>query len=38
VTPHSAGGHAGEGERLIRHFVANLERFESGAPLLDRVY
>jgi phosphoglycerate dehydrogenase-like enzyme len=38
VTPHSAGGHAGESERLTRHFVANLRRFERGAPLVDRVY
>jgi len=38
VTPHSAGGHAGEQERLIRHFADNLQRLERGAPLLDRVY
>lgn len=38
VTPHSAGGHAGEQRRLIQHFASNLERFGRGAPLLDRVY
>jgi phosphoglycerate dehydrogenase-like enzyme len=38
VTPHSAGGHAGESERLVRHFVDNLRRFEQSATLVDRVY
>jgi phosphoglycerate dehydrogenase-like enzyme len=38
ITPHSAGGHANEPERLTRHFVDNLDRLERGAPLLDRVY
>jgi phosphoglycerate dehydrogenase-like enzyme len=38
VTPHSAGGHVGEPERLIRHFADNLQRLERGTPLLDRVY
>jgi phosphoglycerate dehydrogenase-like enzyme len=38
ITPHSAGGHATESERLMRHFVDNLHRFERGAPLADRVY
>ena len=37
VTPHSAGGHAGESERLIRHFTENLRRFAEGAALVDRV-
>jgi phosphoglycerate dehydrogenase-like enzyme len=37
ITPHAAGGHAGEDERLVAHFLANLERFRSGQPLLDRV-
>ncbi|HEY3237476.1 MAG TPA: NAD(P)-dependent oxidoreductase, partial [Polyangiaceae bacterium] len=37
ITPHSAGGHDDEGERLCRHFLGNLARFEAGAPLLDRV-
>lgn len=38
ITPHSAGGHADESERLAAHFLANLQRFEAGADLLDRVY
>jgi phosphoglycerate dehydrogenase-like enzyme len=38
ITPHSAGGHAGESERLTRHFVDNLRRFERSVPLVDRVY
>lgn len=38
ITPHSAGGHADEGERLVGHFLANLQRFEAGDALLDRVY
>jgi phosphoglycerate dehydrogenase-like enzyme len=37
ITPHAAGGHAGEDERLVEHFLANLERFRSGRPLLDRI-
>ena len=38
VSPHTAGGHADEGERIVRHFLENLARFESGRPFLDRVY
>lgn len=38
ITPHTAGGHAGEHERLVRHFLDNLRLFESGAPLHDRVF
>ena len=37
VTPHIAGAHAREDERLVRHFLGNLARFEAGDPLLDRV-
>jgi len=37
VTPHSAGGHANEDERLVRHFLSNLSAFERGQPLADRV-
>lgn len=37
ITPHTAGGHANEHERLLEHFLANLRRFEAGQPLLDRV-
>jgi phosphoglycerate dehydrogenase-like enzyme len=37
ITPHTAGGHADEFHRLFHHFLANLKRFETGEPLLDRV-
>lgn len=37
ITPHIAGGHAREAETLVHHFLANLRRFESGEPLLDRI-
>lgn len=37
ITPHTAGGHSTEQERLVDHFLANLRRFERGEPLLDRV-
>ena len=32
-----AGGHTGEACTLVRHFLANLDRFVRGEPLLDRV-
>ncbi|HVZ75057.1 MAG TPA: D-2-hydroxyacid dehydrogenase [Polyangia bacterium] len=38
VSPHVAGGHADESERLVCHFLDNLSYFERGLPLLDRVY
>ncbi|AIE83955.1 D-2-hydroxyacid dehydrogenase [Fimbriimonas ginsengisoli] len=37
ITPHIAGGHAEEMERLVRHFLRNLALYEAGAPLVDRV-
>ena len=37
LTPHSAGGYAGEDLDLVDHFLANLRRFEKGEPLTDRV-
>ena len=37
ITPHVAGAHAGEDERLVRHFLENLARFEQGDSQLDRV-
>lgn len=37
ITPHSAGGHTTEFERLAGHFLENLRRFEEGKELLDRV-
>lgn len=37
ITPHVAGGHAGEARTLVRHFLKNLDHFVRGEPLLDRV-
>ena len=37
ITPHTAGGHHNEFERLVRHFLENLERFANGEGLRDRV-
>jgi phosphoglycerate dehydrogenase-like enzyme len=37
ITPHTAGGHTDEFQRIVRHFLANLERFTGGRTLLDRV-
>jgi phosphoglycerate dehydrogenase-like enzyme len=37
ITPHTAGGHTTEFERLADHFLANLKRYENGEPLDDRV-
>jgi phosphoglycerate dehydrogenase-like enzyme len=38
ITPHSGGGHRGEGERLARHFLQNLQRFAENEELQDRVF
>jgi len=37
ITPHIAGGHIGERERLVRHFLDNLRRYVKDNDLLDRV-
>jgi len=37
ITPHIAGGHAGETVSLVRHFLENFRRFVGGKPLLNRV-
>jgi len=37
MTPHVAGGQFEESKALVRHFLANLERFIQDAPLADRV-
>lgn len=37
ITPHTAGGRDNEFEQLVRHFLANLRRFERGETLADRV-
>jgi phosphoglycerate dehydrogenase-like enzyme len=37
ITPHTAGGHIGEKERLVHHFLDNLRRFVNADDLLDRI-
>ncbi len=37
VTPHTAGGHHDESDRLVHHFLGNLEKFLDDAPLEDRI-
>jgi phosphoglycerate dehydrogenase-like enzyme len=37
VTPHTAGGHSDEHERLVRHFLDNLQFFTTNRPLVDRI-
>jgi len=38
ITPHTAGGHTSEFDRLADHFLANLKRFEAREQLADRVF
>jgi phosphoglycerate dehydrogenase-like enzyme len=38
ITPHVAGGHADEYERLVSLFLENLDCFLRGQPLMGRVY
>jgi phosphoglycerate dehydrogenase-like enzyme len=38
ITPHSAGGHHDEGDRLVDHFIENLRRFERGEAVVDRAF
>jgi phosphoglycerate dehydrogenase-like enzyme len=37
ITPHTAGGHHDEFERLMMHFLQNLRRFTDNQQLSDRV-
>ena len=37
ISPHTAGGHRAESETLVRHFLANLERYQQNRPLLDQI-
>jgi phosphoglycerate dehydrogenase-like enzyme len=37
ITPHTAGGHTVEFERLVRHFLNNLRRYAAGDALIDRI-
>jgi phosphoglycerate dehydrogenase-like enzyme len=38
ITPHVAGGHEDECDRLVALFLANLDRYQRGLPLAGRVY
>jgi phosphoglycerate dehydrogenase-like enzyme len=38
ITPHAAGGHADEAERLAELFLANFGRFIAGETMIDRVF
>jgi phosphoglycerate dehydrogenase-like enzyme len=38
ITPHVAGGHGDEYDRLVVCFLANFQRFLHGQPLTGRVY
>lgn len=38
ITPHTAGGHHDEIERVVGHFVDNLRRFERGQAMVDRIF
>ncbi len=35
ITPHLAGGHPGQDESLVHHFISNLQRFQQNRPLAD---
>lgn len=37
ITPHTAGGHRGEEETLVRQFLRNFQKFTAGEALMDRV-
>ncbi len=37
ITPHTAGGQAGETEVLIRHFLDNFRRYLAGEALVNRI-
>jgi len=37
ITPHIAGGHHGEADTGIRHFLENLKRFRADQPLSNRI-
>jgi phosphoglycerate dehydrogenase-like enzyme len=38
ITPHAGGGHCNESDRIVRHFVENLHRYEQHIDLVNRVF
>jgi phosphoglycerate dehydrogenase-like enzyme len=37
ITPHTGGGHHDQDERIVTHFLKNLDAFTRGEPMVDRV-
>lgn len=37
ITPHTAGGHHDQDERIVEHFLKNLVAFQRGEALVDRI-
>ena len=37
ITPHTAGGHADEKQRQVKHFLENLHRYLNGAEMTNRI-
>jgi phosphoglycerate dehydrogenase-like enzyme len=38
ITCHVGGGTTDQDDRLVRHFLSNLDRWESGQSLEDRIF
>jgi phosphoglycerate dehydrogenase-like enzyme len=37
ITCHIGGGTGDQDDKLVRHFLENLRRFQTGAQLIDRI-
>jgi phosphoglycerate dehydrogenase-like enzyme len=37
ITPHTAGGRHDQDTAIVKHFLRNLEAFQRGTPLVDRI-
>ncbi len=37
ITPHAAGGHRDENQRLIQHFLQNLKLYAAGQAVVDQI-
>ncbi len=37
ITPHTAGGRHDQNEAVVKHFLTNLDAFQRGAELVDRI-